>query len=145
MSVLAQILSSRVRAELFRLLFGLSATELHVRELARRSGLHEATVRQELRKLDRLDLVTGRRDGNRVYYRANNDHPLYVEIHGLVIKTTGLVELLANALSGAEIAVAFVFGSVARFTETAGSDIDLMVIGRVGLRKLTSLGAIAAR
>ena len=55
--VLSQILSSRVRAEVFRLLFGLGEAELHGREIQRRSGLAVGTVRQELKKLERLGLV----------------------------------------------------------------------------------------
>jgi DNA-binding transcriptional ArsR family regulator len=139
MNLLTQILSSRVRAGLFQLLFGISRSEFHVRELARRSGLHEATVRQELRKLKKLDLVCERRDGNRVYYRAHYDHPLYSEIHRIVLKTSGLVDVFMEALKLADIRVAFVFGSVAHGRETAESDIDLMVIGEIGLRKLTTL------
>jgi len=46
MGTLAQPLSSRARAGIFQLLFGLGDAELHVREPARRSGLHEATVRR---------------------------------------------------------------------------------------------------
>jgi len=139
MSTLIQLLSSRVRAGIFQLLFGLSRSELHVRELARRSGLHEATVRQELRKLKGLDLVYERRDGNRAYYRANYDHPLYTDIHRIVLKTSGLADLLAGALKEGDIRVAFIFGSVAHGTENAGSDVDLMIIGKIGLRKLTAL------
>jgi predicted nucleotidyltransferase len=139
MDILTQVLSSRVRAGLFQLLFGVSQSELHVRELARRSGLHEATVRQELRKLKKLDLVCERRDGNRVYYRAKYNHPLYSEIHRIVLKTSGLVDVLAEALKDAEIRLAFVFGSVAHGKDTAESDIDLVVIGKIGLRKLTTL------
>lgn len=139
MNTLTQLLSSRVRAGLFQLLFGLSRSELHVRELARRAGLNEATVRQELRKLKGLDLVHERRDGNRVYYRANYDHPLFSDIHRIVLKTSGLADVLAEALKEADIRIAFVFGSVAQGTENAGSDIDLMVIGKIGLRKLTAL------
>jgi DNA-binding transcriptional ArsR family regulator len=71
MALLAEILSSRVKAEIFRLLFGLSPKELHLRELERQSGLAVGTVRQELQRLVRLDLVAARRDGNRLYYRAN--------------------------------------------------------------------------
>ena len=71
MSILAEILSSRGKAEIFRLLFGLSAKELHLRELERQSGLTVGTLRQELQRLVRLELVVGRRDSNRVYYRAN--------------------------------------------------------------------------
>ncbi len=139
MDLLTQLLSSRARAGLFRILFGFSQSELHVRELARQSGLNEATVRQELRKLKGLDLVNERRDGNRAYYRAKYDHPLYPEIHRVVLKTSGLADLLADALKGGEIRVAFIFGSVAKGTVNAESDIDLMVIGKIGLRKLTTL------
>ncbi len=138
MSSLQKILSSKVRAEIFRLLFATRDTELHVRELARRSKLNEATLRQDLSKLKDLDLVTRRRDGNRVYFRANQEHPVYSDIHGLVLKTTGLVEVIRRALEPADIAVAFVFGSVAAGREAAHSDVDLMVIGNIGLRTLSS-------
>ena len=67
MSLLSDILSSRVRAEVFRLLFGLDQHELHLREMERRSGLDISTVRQDLKKLLKLDLVGARRDGNRLY------------------------------------------------------------------------------
>jgi len=138
MSVLIQILSSRTRAEIFRLLFGLGERELHLRDIVRRSGLAVGTVRSELRKLECLDLVTARRDGNRLYYRANTRHPLYRDIHTLVLKTSGLVDVLRSRLEGEGIAVAFVFGSVAAGQENAASDVDLFVIGRVGLRALSS-------
>jgi len=138
MSILQKILSSKVRAEIFRLLFTTRDAELHVRELARRSKLNESSLRQELAKLKGLDLVVSRRDGNRVYYRANQDHPVFSDIRGLVLKTTGLVEVIRKALKSADITVAFVFGSVAAGKETAHSDIDLMVIGNIGLRRLSS-------
>ena len=139
MERLSQLLSSGVRAGIFRLLFGLESGELHVRELARQAGFHEATVRQELRRLKDLDLVSERRDGNRVYYQANRQHPLYREIHQMVLKTSGLVDVLARALRDQPLQVVFVFGSLAEGSETAGSDVDLMVIGNLGLRKLTAL------
>lgn len=139
MNVLAELLSSRVRAEVLRLLFGVTDSELHGRELARRSGVNEAALRQELRKLKRLDLVRARRAGNRVYYRSNPDHPLFPEIHRLVLKTSGLVDVIGEALQEARVKVAFVFGSVAEGTATASSDVDLMVVGSLGLRKLASV------
>jgi DNA-binding transcriptional ArsR family regulator len=139
MNILAELLSSRVRAEVFRLLFGVNESELHGRELARRSRVNESALRQELRKLKRIGLVRARRAGNRVYYRSNTDHPLFSEIHGLVLKTGGLVDVIGEVLTGARIKVAFVFGSVAEGKETASSDVDLMVVGSLGLRELTSL------
>ena len=139
MNRLAELLSSRARAEIFRLLFNGTGDELHVREIERRSGLNDSTLRQELRKLVRLDLVQSRRDSNRVYYRAKTESPLYPEIRNLVLKTSGLSDVLKSALTDKRIRVAFVFGSIARGEEKAGSDVDLMVIGQLGLRDLSRL------
>ncbi len=139
MTSLVDIVSSRVKAELLRLLFGLSRPELHLRELVRQSGLSLGTVQQELRRLTHVGLVTARKDGNRVYYRANLQHPAHRDLCSLVLKTDGLAGVLQSALKTAEVSVAFVFGSVARGDTSAGSDVDLMVIGAVGLRRLTSL------
>jgi len=139
MSILPDMLSSRVRAEIFRLLFGVSAQELHMRELERRSGLAIGTIQQELRKLEGMDLLAVRRDGNRVYYSANTAHPLYRDIRNLVLKTSGLVEVLREALSNEGIDLAFVFGSVARGEEGAQGDVDLMVIADVGLAGVSAM------
>ena len=139
MNQLAELLSSRARAEIFRLLLSGTGEELHVREIERRSGLNDSTLRQELRKLVRLDLVQSRRDSNRVYYRAKTESPLYPEIRNLVLKTSGLSDVLKSALTDKRIRVAFVFGSIARGEEKAGSDVDLMVIGQLGLRDLSRL------
>ena len=138
MSQLAELLSSRGRAEIFRLLFGPDRGEIHVRELERRTGLSDATVRQELKKLTRLGMVEARRDGNRTYYRANDAHPLYPDIRNLVLKTSGLMDVVREALGGpGDIELAFVFGSVAGDNMKAHSDIDLMVIGTIGQRQLS--------
>jgi len=139
MNRLAELLSSRARAEIFRLLFSGTGEELHVREIERRSGLNDSTLRQELRKLVRLDLVQSRRDSNRVYYRAKTESPLYPEIRNLVLKTSGLSDVLKSALTDKRIRVAFVFGSIPSGEEKAGSDVDLMVIGQLGLRDLSRL------
>ena len=138
MSTLSGILSSRVRAEIFRLLFGLNEKELHMREMERQAALSLGTIRQDLQKLVKLDLVKARRDGNRLYYRANTDHPVFPEIRNLVLKTAGLVEVIKSALDREGIEVAFIFGSLARSKERAESDVDLMVIGTIGLRSLSS-------
>jgi uncharacterized protein len=139
MNTLSQILSSRTRAEIFRLLFGIIEEELHVREIQRRAGLNDRTIRQELSKLVRLDLLKARKDGNRVYYKANKTHPLYPEIHNLILKTIGLVDVLRGVLKDDQIQMAFVFGSIAEGKETADSDVDLLVIGDLGLRRISNL------
>lgn len=139
MTNLVDIVSSRVKAELLRLLFGLNQPEIHLRELVRQSSLSLGTVQQELRRLTRVGLVIARKDGNRVYYRANPDHPTYRDLCSLVLKTDGLAGVLQPGLNTPGVQLAFIFGSVASGDTGAGSDVDLMVIGQVGLRKLTSL------
>jgi len=139
MTDLVDIVSSRVKAEILRLLFGLRQPELHLRDLVRQSGLSLGTVQQELRRLTRVGVVTARKDGNRVYYRANVQHPVHRDLRSLVLKTDGLAGVLDHALQDDQVVLAFVFGSVARDETHAGSDVDLMVIGTVGLRRLTHL------
>ena len=139
MTNLVDIVSSRVKAALFRLLFGLGRPELHLRELVRQAGLSLGTVQQELRRLTRIGLVVARKDGNRVYYSANPDHPAFRDVCSLVLKTDGLVGVLQPALNSPDVSVAFVFGSVARGDAGGSSDVDLMVIGSVGLRRLAAL------
>jgi len=142
MNLLAELLSSRVRAEIFRLLFDGREDELHMRELERRSGSAIGTIQTEVSKLSRLGLVLRRRDGNRLYYRANLDHPVYPDVLGLVTKTVGVVGLLREALvECSDVEFAFIFGSMARGEETAGSDVDLMILGTIGLRRLSGVFA----
>jgi len=139
MDTLSQILSSRTRAEIFKLLFGVKDRELHIREIERRTQLNDRTIRQELNKLLKLDLVIDRRDSNRVYYRVNKTNPLYPDIHNLVLKSVGLSDVLWKALNDKGVKIAFVFGSISEGRETSESDVDLFVIGSLGMRKISSL------
>ena len=68
--------------------------------------------------------------GNQKHYQANRESPVFAELHGLIVKTVGVAEPLRRALKAqaGEIRAAFVYGSVAKKGDKAGSDIDLMVI-----------------
>lgn len=144
MMTLVDIVSSRVKAEILRLLFGVEAREFHLRELARRSQLALGTVQQELKRLVGAGLVSTRKDGNRLYYQANKDNPVYSDLRNVVLKTNGLANFLQDALQDHAIQIAFIFGSVAAETARPESDVDLMVVGRVGLRRVAQLLAGAS-
>ena len=125
------------RAEIIRLLFADASQELHLRDLARSSGLALRTLQTEVRKLEKAELLRSRRDGNRLYFKANTDLPIFPELHSIALKTTGLVDRVKTALESIEgIELAFIFGSFAGVGETAGSDVDLFIIGSAGLRKI---------
>lgn len=104
---------------------------LHVREIARLTGTTAGTLNKELTKLYAAGLLERERVGNQVHYTANRASPIYAELAGILRKTIGLADVLADALapSAPAISTAFVFGSMARASETAGSDVDVMLIG----------------
>lgn len=104
---------------------------LHVREIARMTGTTAGTLNKELSRLQAAGLLTRERVGNQLRYTADTSHPIFPELAGLLRKTVGMAEVLADALTDLSdrIDVAFVFGSMARGTEVARSDVDLMVIG----------------
>jgi len=139
MNTLSQILSSRTRAEIFKLLYGDAEAEIHIREIERRTGLNDRTIRQELNKLLKLDLVIDRRDSNRIYYRANKSNPLYPDIRNLVLKSAGMVDLFRSALKDKRIQIAFIFGSISEGKETSESDVDLFIVGQLGMRAVSTL------
>jgi predicted nucleotidyltransferase len=111
------------------------AREFHLRELVRRTGFAPRTIHQEVEKLVHADLLLQRRDGNRRYLRANIGHPLFRPIREIVLKTEGLADVLSDALGDERVEFAVVFGSIAAATPTAGSDVDLLVVGSLGLRE----------
>ena len=110
----------------------------HVRELARQTGTTPGTLTRELGKLAGVGLIRRSKIGNQVRYQANRDNPVYAELASLFRKTAGATAQLAAALQplADRIHVAFVYGSYARGTESAGSDVDVFVLGDVGFAEL---------
>ena len=114
---------------------------LHGREIARRTGLPAGTITRELTKLAEVGLLKRTKRGNQQVYSADTSGPIYSELASILRKTSGLADVLVQALAPAatRLRLAFVFGSVARGEETAGSDIDVMLIGDLGFREAVEL------
>jgi predicted nucleotidyltransferase len=114
------------------------AREWYLSDLARHLGVRPSSLQRELASLVKAGVLRRRRDGNRAYYSAETESPIFGDLHGLLLRTAGLRDVLAESLEplSRRIDVAFVYGSVARRDEHAASDVDLMVIGRVGLADL---------
>jgi predicted nucleotidyltransferase len=106
---------------------------LHGREIARRTGLPAGTLTRELKRLASVGLLTQEKRGNQTLYQANRASPIFPELAGILRKTSGLSDVVGEALASLSvgIVVAFIFGSIARGAETAGSDVDMLVIGSV--------------
>jgi len=110
----------------------------YLSELAEFLHTRPSSLQRELAALAQSGILELRRDGRRTFYKAATRSPIFQELRGIFEKTTGLVPALRVALQpfDARVACAFVYGSVARGEERTGSDVDLMVIGSVGLAEL---------
>jgi predicted nucleotidyltransferase len=130
---LAAVLFPGYRRRVLGLLLLQPDESLHGREIARRTGLPAGTLTRELKRLAGVGLLTQEKRGNQTLYRANRASPIFAELAAILRKTSGLADVVTEGLASFsdEIDVAFIFGSVARAAESAGSDIDLLVIGSV--------------
>jgi len=109
----------------------------YLSELAKFLRTSPSSLQRELKGLVAGGVLEQRREGARVYFKAETRSPLFPELRGLLEKTAGLVPALREALAPfSEIDCAFVYGSVARGQEHALSDVDLLVIGQVGMATL---------
>jgi predicted nucleotidyltransferase len=129
-SGVADALFTKVQQRVLAVLFGNHARSFYANELIALACSGSGAVQRELAQLEAAELVTVRRVGNQKHYQANASAPIFEELRGLVLKTSGLVDVLRAALAplAAQIDQAFVYGSVAKGKDTAKSDIDLMVI-----------------
>lgn len=127
---LAQALFTPVQQRVLALLFGQPDRRYQSAELIRLAKSGTGAVHRQLARLADAGLVTVTRDGNQKYYQANRESPVFEELHSLITKTVGLAEPLRHALGAyaSEIRAAFIHGSAAKRTDSARSDIDLMVV-----------------
>ncbi|MGD0384464.1 MAG: nucleotidyltransferase domain-containing protein [Thermoguttaceae bacterium] len=113
----------------------------YLSDLANHLGRRPSSLQDPLIALVAAGILRRRKDGNRVYFQADPACPFLGELQGIIAKTVGLIDILRDALLplGSQITVAFVHGSVAKSLERASSDIDLIVIGSLGLSKLSPI------
>jgi predicted nucleotidyltransferase len=127
------LLFNAYRRQVLALLLMRPNDSVHVRELARLTGVPAGSLHRELRLLSDAGLLSREPAGNQVRYRANREAPLFPELAAIFRKTLGLADRIAEALAPMtrRVEAAFVFGSVARGEENGASDVDLFVVGDV--------------
>jgi predicted nucleotidyltransferase len=131
----ASVLFGKTRQAVLGLLYTYPERDFYLRELARLTGISAGALQHELNALSSADLITRAKSGSRVNYRANQLHPIFPDLRAIVEKTSGATEVLRTALApmADEISLAFIYGSTAKGTNRAGSDVDLVVVGDVDL------------
>ena len=128
---LASALFTDSQSRLFNWLFGQPQRAYHLNELRRLTGLGSASLQRELNRLAAAGLVDAQAVGNMRRFQANPQSPVYAELVALTRKTLGTVPVLRDALAPLQpdLQAAWVYGSVAKQTDTADSDIDVMLVG----------------
>jgi predicted nucleotidyltransferase len=126
----ADALFTKVQQRVLGLLFGNPGRSFYANEIIALAGSGTGAVQRELARLAEAGLLTVTRVGNQKHYQANATAPVFGELQGIVMKTSGLVDILRSALEdlAQDIDAAFVFGSVAKGQDAAASDIDLLVV-----------------
>lgn len=130
---LAAVLFGKTRRALLGLFYTHVDQAFYLRQLARSAGAGMGAVQREVQKLVAAGLIRRQAQGRQVYYRANPDCPVFLELKSLVVKTLGLGDVLRAALTplAERIQFAFVFGSWAAGRERGPSDVDLLIVGQV--------------
>lgn len=140
MSQLSDALFTETQQRVLGLLYGQPEKSFYTKEILRLTGMGVATIKRELDRMLAAGILHMRRVGNQHHYQANPACPIYNELLIIVKKTLGLTGVIRAALAplAEQVTWAFVFGSMASGKETAGSDIDLMIIGEVGFSEVVN-------
>ncbi|OGA03368.1 MAG: transcriptional regulator [Betaproteobacteria bacterium RIFCSPLOWO2_02_FULL_62_17] len=128
---ISDVLFSGVQQRVLRILFGQPDRSFYTNEIAKLGKTGRGSLQRELERMTAAGLITMTVIGRQKHYQANRDSFVFNEIRSITQKSFGLADVLRKALSscGAAIRYAFIYGSVARGTDTAASDIDVMVVG----------------
>lgn len=139
--ILQALFTSQARVEVLKLFFLRSSSRHYMREISSLTDQPVRAIQRELARLEDAGLLISSVEGNRKYFQANRQSPVFSELRALMVKTAGIVDQLKKILQTRSdaIHVAFIFGSFARASETSASDIDLMIIGAITSRELSRL------
>ena len=127
---LGEALFTKTQRRVLGLLFGHPERSYYANEIVRFAGAGIGAVQRELERLESAQLVTVSKIGNQKHYQANREAPIFDELRGIVLKTFGVADHLRAALAplAKRIRAAFIYGSVAKGTDTASSDVDVMIV-----------------
>ena len=130
---LSQGLFGQTRTAILSLLYGHADESFYLRQLVRETGAGNGAIQREVKQLSDAGLIVRKTQGRQVFYQANRKSPVFSELRGLLLKTSGMSDVLRAVLAPLKhrIKVVFVYGSIAAQKDRVGSDIDLMIVGDV--------------
>ncbi|MBE3113668.1 MAG: nucleotidyltransferase domain-containing protein [Actinobacteria bacterium] len=137
--MLNKLFSSKTRVEILKLFLFNTNNSFYQRQISNLTAQSIRGVQREVDKLNRIGLIERSIQGNRIYYKVNKECPIVEDLKNIFFKSVGIAEVLKDNFKEKGIKVAFIYGSYARGEESLLSDIDLMVLGDISLKELSSI------
>lgn len=136
--MLSSLITSQTRIRLLKKFFLNSSTKAHLRGLESEFGESSNAIRVELNRFEEAGLLRSLKDGNKKVFQANPRHPLYNDIHSIILKETGIDQVIEKIIHrmGNLIAVYltgdFAHGMDSQFIELilVGADLDREYLAR---------------
>ena len=131
-TTIGNALFTKTQQQVLGLLYGKPEQSFYLNEVVRLAGMGKGSVNRELLKLVSAGLLTTSKQGNQNHYQANANNPIFNELKLIVQKSFGIVDVIKTSLSTLlpQLEMAFIYGSIAKESEHAGSDIDVMLVGK---------------
>jgi len=137
--MLNELFSSKTRVEILKLFLFNTNNSFYQRQISNLTAQSIRGVQREVDKLNRIGLIERSIQGNRIYYKVNKKCPIVEDLKNIFFKSVGIAEVLKDNFKEKGIKVAFIYGSYAKGEESLLSDIDLMVIGDISSKELSSI------
>lgn len=130
-SNLGDALFTKAQQKVLALFYGQPESSFYLNEVVRIADMGRGVISRELNKLTQVGLLVVSKQGNQNHYQANAESPIFNELVNIVKKTFGITGVLQVALASMlpQVEQAFIYGSVAKGEEHAGSDVDVMLVG----------------
>lgn len=126
--MLDTLITSKTRIKLLLKFFLNSNSRSYLRNLETEFGESTNSIRLELNKFEQSGLLKSELDGNRKYFRANTDHPLFKDIHNILLKQIGFDKIIERIIEKlGNLDEVYVVGDFARGIDN--NIIDLVFVG----------------
>ena len=132
------LIASKTRIKLLIRFFFNPETRSYLRELAKEFNVSTNSVREELNQLTSTKLLKSKKSGRQVFYKANQDHPLFPELKSMVGKVMGLDQVIDSIVTRlGELESAYLLDDYAEGKDTG--IIDLLLVGNIDQYHLNDL------
>ena len=132
------LISSKTRIKLLVRFFFNPTTRSYLRELAKEFNVSTNSVREELNQLTKMKLLTSKKSGRQVFYKANQKHPLFPELKSMVSKVMGIDQVVDGIVTRlGDIERAFLLDDYAEGKDSG--IIDLVLVGNIDQYHLNDL------